>query len=132
MPSLAYTCTSDLTGTKRTPSMRDRPTPGGGGATPPTTAAATQQSFNPQQAVQLQQYRQRLQQMHQQLTVGQQQLKELQKSPEQNQQKVHTSLLCHMCVCVCVCVCIPSISSAIHSFTPKCLYITIIIYYVHV
>ncbi len=35
------------------------------------------------QAIQLQQYKQRLQQMHQQLILGQQQLKELQKHPNQ-------------------------------------------------
>ena len=40
--------------------------------------------------------RQRLQQMHQQLTAGQQQLKELQKAPEQNQQKVR-AVLAHDC-----------------------------------
>ena len=40
------------------------------------------------QAIQLQQYKQRLQQMHQQLVLGQQQLKELQKHPNQQQKVV--------------------------------------------
>ncbi len=43
------------------------------------------------QAIQLQQYKQRLQQMHQQLILGQQQLKELQKHPNQ-QAKVRGQL----------------------------------------
>ena len=70
--------------------MRDRPLP----ATPPTQPAnqssgtAQSPSVNPAHAMQLQQYRQRLQQMHQQLSVGQNQLKELQKNPQENQQKV--------------------------------------------
>ena len=70
--------------------MRDRPLP----ATPPTqhapasTQPASGPNVNQSQALQLQQYRQRLQQMHVQLSGGQQQLKELQKNPVENQAKV--------------------------------------------
>ena len=74
--------------------MRDRPLP----STPPTqpanqattpTSQTPGAAINPAQALQLQQYRQRLQQMHQKLSAGQNQLKELQKNPQENQQKVY-------------------------------------------
>ncbi len=73
-------------------SMRDRPLP----TTPPSQPANQSNTpgggapgINPTHALQLQQYRQRLQQMHQQLSAGQNQLKELQKNPQENQPKVN-------------------------------------------
>lgn len=86
------TVTPPPSGSRSRTSMRDRPLP----QTPPLqpsnqSLGSTQSpsaSVNPAQAVQLQQYRQRLQQMHQQLSAGQAQLKELQKNPQENQQKI--------------------------------------------
>ncbi len=57
--------------------------PGNTTATDATGAAPS--SPNPGAAAQLQQYKQRLQLMNQQLRAGQQQLKELQKNPSQAQ-----------------------------------------------
>ena len=60
-------------------------------SSPPSTAPrrggsmSTPHGAATSQAIQLQQYKQRLQQMHQQLVLGQQQLSELKKNPNQAQ-----------------------------------------------
>ena len=58
-------------------------TPPGSGSPAPPSASSPAGSLNP--AMQLQQYKQRLQLMNQQLRAGQQQLKELQKNPSNAQ-----------------------------------------------
>ena len=74
----------------------------------PRRGASVHGAGGTSQSIQLQQYKQRLQQMHQQLILGKQQLQEMQKHPNQ-QQKVcfvclFVCLFCVVCVCVCVCL----------------------------
>ena len=76
-------CTYTLLGSRRT-SVKTKPT-----AVPQTTPSPqttpASGSINTNMAIQLQQSKQRLQQLHQQLLMGNQHLKELQKHPNQEQ-----------------------------------------------
>lgn len=71
-------CTYTLLGSRRT-SVKTKPTATPSQITPPSG------SINTNMAIQLQQSKQRLQQLHQQLLMGNQHLKELQKHPNQEQ-----------------------------------------------
>ena len=83
-------CTYTLLGSRRTslktkPTAAPQPTPSVSQTATTTAAAPVSGGINTNMAIQLQQSKQRLQQLHQQLLMGNQHLKELQKHPNQEQ-----------------------------------------------